>query len=240
MSPKSLKDILLTFVICTRFTTASCQQVDLGVSFNSGLFSFAGPSAASSSSINFNEDDKSAYTNNPYGSKNGFCYGVSGNLKAIAKTGFIFGLDLGYEALKSKIAIETISTSGTQLPATGETFIHYDFINLFPFIGYRLAAHKKIFFDITAGLDNAICLTATEKGKATASDNSQYTTELDRKTITTDIRPRIQFSANYKRAGIYVGYSLGLRNYLVDDVGGTNECYSRMIRFGISYRLKEN
>jgi hypothetical protein len=239
MLSQALRQALLTISASLFLGVAFSQQVDINLSLNSGLFSFAGASAASSSFINFDEDTHTAYTNHPFGSQNGFGYGLSANLKVASNSSFIYGLDLGYEIMKSRIAIDGISTSGAQIAATGETSIHYQFINLFPFLGYRLQSNKKIFFDITLGLDNAYCLKATEKGKATMSDGTVYATNVDRKTITTDIRPRIQLSANYERVGVYIGYSLGLRNYLVDYVGGTNECYSRIIRFGLSYRLKK-
>jgi hypothetical protein len=39
-------------------------------------------------------------------------------------------------------------------------------------------------------------------------------------------------------AGMSVGYSYGLRNYLRDYVGGKNGEFSRFIRFGLAYRIR--
>jgi hypothetical protein len=91
--------------------------------------------------------------------------------------------------------------------------------------------------DITAGLDVNYCLKATEKGNATTANGTEYRTSLDRKTISTDIRPRFQMSINYKKAGAYLGYSHGFANYKSGYVGGVNECYARLIRFGLTYQL---
>ena len=47
----------------------------------------------------------------------------------------------------------------------------------------------------------AFCLTAEENGNATAENGTTYSTSLDRKTTTTDIRPRLQISTGYKNYG---------------------------------------
>jgi len=84
----------------------------------------------------------------------------------------------------------------------------------------------------------AFCLTAEENGNATAENGTTYSTSLDRKTTTTDIRPRLQISTGYKNSGIYLGYSFGQSNYKAGYVGGTNEAYAEFLRFGFTYLLK--
>jgi len=240
-----MKKTVLTLSIVCILNSVFAQRMEYSLSFNSGLFSFAGRSSASSSFINGNHSStaSNAYTNNPYGSKNGLCYGMSANVKRVTKINIIYGIDLGYEMLRSQTTINgvydySVALSSTLNPASGKTNLNFSFINLQPFAGYRFAI-KPVYIDITAGVDVARCLTAREDGNAKTTTGLAYNTSMDRKTITTDIRPRVQLAAGYKRWGVYTGYSLGLKNYLKDRVsGGTNESFSRILRFGITYRLK--
>ena len=236
-----MQKTFLTLLTVLFLANAFGQKTEFRIAFNSGLFSFSGQSAEKYSQINFSNSTNSGYTNNPYGSMVGLCYGLSGNLKRVAKKNLVLGLDIGHETLRSKINISTISgytgTSTYEYTATGQTFLNYNFINLFPYIGQRFNI-RKVSFDIVGGFDIAYCLKATEKGKASATNGTKYTTLVDRKTISTEIRPRIQFSADYQKIGIYIGYSYGLANYMSGYDGRTNECYARLARFGLTYRIK--
>jgi len=243
LQPKQtlMQKTFLTLLTVLFLTNSFGQKTEFRIAFNSGLFSFSGQSAEKYSQINFSNSSNSGYTNNPYGSMAGLCYGLSGNLKRVTKKNLVLGLDMGYETLRSKIKISAISgntgTSTYEYSATGQTFLNYNFINLFPYIGHRFNV-RKVSFDIVGGFDIAYCLKAREKGNASVTNGTKYTTSVDRKTINTDIRPRIQISADYQKIGIYVGYSYGLANYMSGYVGGTNECYARLTRFGLTYRLK--
>jgi hypothetical protein len=247
-----MKKLFLTVTSLFFFIITYGQKTELSVSLNSGLFSFAGESSAPTSFINFNDQINSGYTNNPYGSKNGICYGLSGNIKRVSTQNFIFGLDLGYEMLRSKVSINKISgftgTSTYEYDASGQTFLNTDFINLNPFIGYRIPV-KQVNVDVTGGLDFGYNLRTHENGDATAINGTKYETSADRRTIKWDIRPRVQISASYKKLGVYIGYSFGLSNYVNDynegtdyyegtNHEGTNEAYSRIFRFGMTYQIK--
>ncbi|MDZ7934653.1 MAG: hypothetical protein U5M51_06775 [Emticicia sp.] len=236
-----MQKTFLTLLLALFLTNIFGQKTEFKLTLNSGLFSFNGQSSDKNSQINFSNLTNSGYTNNPYGSMRGICYGLSGNLKRVTKKNLDIGLDLGFETLRSKVNITSINdyigTSTYEYTASGQTFLNSNFINLFPYIGQRFNI-RKLSLDIVGGLEIAYCLTATEKGDATATNGTKYTTSVDRKTINTDIRPRIQFSADYKKTGIYIGYSYGLANYKSGYEGGTNECYARLIRFGLTYRLK--
>jgi hypothetical protein len=217
------------------------QQTELRVSINSGLFSFAGKSAVENSQINLYDQSNTGYTNDPYGSKNGFSYGVSLNLKRVAKSNFIYGIDFGYETLRSKVSIHSVNgfigTSTFEKNASGQTFLNINSLNLNPSAGYRFNINKFP-LDLVGGFDVSYILNVKENGDATDMDGIEYSTSLDRKTIKYDFRPRVQISTDYKKFGLYLGYSIGLSNYIDGYVGGVNEAYSRMIRFGITYRLK--
>lgn len=236
-----MRKFSIAIVCLFGFSVCHAQKTEVGISLNSGLFSFTGESAKSTAQINYGEQPKSAYTNNPYGSKNGLGLGLSGYIKRVSSNNFIVGLDGGYELLRSKIEITKISefveTGYIDHPATGKTYFNLSFINVRPFIGYRINANK-IKFDITAGTDIAFCLSAEENGEAVTSNGLSYTTSLERKTITTDLRPGVQIGAQYKDVGVYIGYSSGISNYLSGYIGGSNEAYSRLLRFGLTYQIR--
>lgn len=227
------KTILLA-LFCGCITTALAQKTELKVALNANLFSFSGKSAADNSFIVFTSQSAPAYTNNPYGSKNGFGYGFSATIQRVTKGNFIIGTGLGYERAGSKLVI----SSDSLMIYRGNTRLNYDFINLQPYIGYRINA-GKVNLDLTAGFEVAYCLKATEKGDASNSTGAKYTTTRDRKTIKTDVRPYGQLAATYKNAGVFLGYAYGLANYKSGYVGGVNEAYARLLRFGITYQLKQ-
>lgn len=236
-----MKKLLFTLGCCLLMLTNSFAQMELAVNFNSGLFSFGGKSAESSSFINISDVATiSNYTNNPYGTKNGLGYGVSVNAKQVFAKHFLLGLDVGYEAMNSRIDITNIASFGppgsSNLTATGVTKLTTQFLNLHPNFGFRLGKSKTT-FDLTAGVDVGIVLAAYESGKATLANGEKVTTDSDRKNIKTDLRPRLQLAANYEKFGIYAGYAHGLINYKQGYVGGSSEVTSRVIRFGLSYRI---
>ena len=237
VQPKTtiMKKILLTLIAVCALTLSYGQKTEFRISLNSGLFSFHGKSAEKISFINYNDKTQSGYTNNPYASENGLCFGLSGNIKRVTIKNFIFGIDLGYEVLRSKIQIDEIfgytGSSTYQIPAKGQTFFKYSCINLNPFWGYRLAT-KPINFDLTGGLDLGDCLRTKEDGTATAANGVSYIASGNRNIIKFEIRPRIQIAADYKKFGAYLGYSFGFLMH------STNGCHERLLRFGLTYQLK--
>src|SRR5690606_25964834 len=80
---------------------SNAQQSEIRASLNTGFYSYRGDGAESVSRIN-----GTTYTNNPYGSKGGLSYGLSLNARKVTKSNFIFGADLGYEMLRSKVKLE--------------------------------------------------------------------------------------------------------------------------------------
>lgn len=220
------------------------QQTEFGISLNSGLFSFRGPSAEKETFILVNEasEDNLTCTNNPYGSKNGLLYGFSINLQLLTKRKFILGIDLGYENLRSLILIKHIlirQDFGSFPPynASGKSILNHHFINVNPYFGYSVKL-KKYSMDFLAGTDLAYCLFAKERGSWVQEfDNEKQTITKNQSTIRFDFRPRIQSTIQYKKYGLYAAYSIGLVNYQSGYVGGINECYSRMFRFGLTYKL---
>jgi hypothetical protein len=220
--------------------SAFSQNTEVSIVLNSGLFSFTGESAEATTSINYSDQTGKGYTNNPYGSRSGLSYGLSANLKRVTKLNIIAGVDLGYEILRSRVSIAFIDgytgTSTYRLDATGSTYLNSRCINLNPFLGYRVAV-GKVNFDMTGGFDFAFLTSTEESGKATAN-NLSYNTSVDRQTIKRDVRPRIQLTASYNRLGVYIGRSYGMANYMEGYVGGTNQSFARITRFGVVYKLR--
>jgi hypothetical protein len=234
-----MRKVLLLLPGLLSISTLFAQKTEFGLSLNSGLFYFTGRSAASASAINSTANFPN-YTNDPYGSRVGWCDGLSAELKRITRQRLLLGLSLGYEALRSRLSITSINlfngVDAYSLTAQGHTILTSEFINLFPSFGYRFIP-GKLTVDLTGGLDLGYCFGAAENGKAEAGNGATYSTSRDRKTISADIRPRFQVSAGIHKMAAYVGYSYGLINYMAGYVGGSFGAYARILRFGLQYKI---
>jgi hypothetical protein len=226
------KLVAIGFIALNCFN-ASAQKNELGISVNSGLFSFSGASAQRTSFLVGISPDQ-GYTNNPYGTQGGFCYGGSANLKHLTHKRFILGLDLGYETLKSEIGISSFATQGGSTTTEGKTQLVNHFINAFPFVGKRFGG--TVALDLIGGLDFGYCLSSKDNGEI-YGNSSVEVKSVDRKYISFDVRPRIQLNLNYRKFNVYTGYSYGLTNYMQGSIGGTADASSRLVRFGIGYRI---
>ena len=101
---KTIKILLLILSITKGFS----QKTELKICLNSGLFSFSGESAEANSQFNLFSNSNSGYTNNPYGTKSGFSYGISLNLQRVNKVNLIIGINSGFQTNKSKITINSV------------------------------------------------------------------------------------------------------------------------------------
>lgn len=235
-----MKKVFFYLLFLAIFSNLYSQKNELRISLDSGLLSFSGKSAEKTTSIS-TFGTGTGYTNNPYGIKNGLSYGMSLNYKRITTGNFIFGAGLGYENVSSKKDITTvyqqlIPAGSTMVDSSGKTTLDMNTINVNPFFGYRFNA-EKLPIDLVGGFDIASILNSKECGDVTDVNGNHYTISGDRKTISTDIRTRIQISTDYKKFGIYLGYSFGLSNYMNGYVGGVNEVYSKIFRLGLTYQV---
>ena len=115
------------------------QQRQFSFQLNSGLFSFGGSSASETSFFNVGDGNTiSGYTNNPYGKNSSFSYGLGVQAQKITPKNFIYGLQLSYESLSSKLTIDNAYGEITWTVEDGETVLTNNFINLFPSVGQRL------------------------------------------------------------------------------------------------------
>jgi len=242
-----MKHLILIFITLLLLTNVFGQKTEFRASLNSGLFSYTGLSATGTTSIYCDKYTKSGFTENPHGVKSGLCYGFSFNFKRLSKMDHYWGLDLGYEILRSSVSInkvyEYIATSSNSFnvtntySATGQTFLNNSYINLDPFVGHRYK-FKQINFDLTAGVDMEYCLKSSEKGNATSTDGTKYTTTKNYGSVPIEIKPRINLQIGYKKIGLYCGYSIGIARSYHKDFLGYYKVPSNFIRFGATYLIK--
>ncbi|OIN58487.1 hypothetical protein [Arsenicibacter rosenii] len=230
------------------------QKTEMMLTLESGLFSFRGHSAESTSFLNVYNRGSSyeGYTNNAFGSKSGISQGGSFQIQRINKRKLFAGIGIGFENLLSKIDlldvyVSTPVTGGStvihtganpNLPVIGHTYLSNRFVTLNPYIGFRFPTEFGVAIDFQAGFDAGYLLSARENGRAELSNGTVYTTSTDRKYISLDIRPRLQATLHYRKIGLFAGYSHGLVNYKEGWIGGINEAYSKYLRFGAQYRLR--
>jgi hypothetical protein len=237
-----MKNTFCALFALVSFTNAFGQKTEFNLSLNSGLFSFSGRSAQNASVISWNDQTNSGTINNVFGSKPMLSYGLSGNVKRVSKRNFIFGADLGYETLKSKILINEVydftGTTSNAYNASGRNTLSLHYLNIFPYVGHRFNS-QKLSFDLIGGFELSHCLSFNKKGNATDVNGKKYGYSYTGSgKIETDKRVRIQFSVNYHKTGIYLGYSYGLENYLYSSLGGVAPgCFARLFRFGFTYRI---
>jgi len=251
-----MRKLLLTLSAFFLLTQLHAQKIEIAVQANSGLFHYSG-NASTASTFFLPGSAASQYrSNNPYGSENGFSYGAGMQAQFVGKSGFILGLQAGYDLFRSKEAINgvypynnsyapdfyTIATANAiPFSASGEAFIVNQDITLNPYIGYRLQA-KKIKIDLMPGVDISYNFSSYNKGNATASDGTAYKADYNLDKAPTDVRLRFGAAAWYNRWGITASYAHGLINYTsnLDYLGaaaGPNTVNSEVIRFGIIYRI---
>lgn len=229
--------LLLTFFLITE---VSAQNTEYSIHLNSGFFSFGGESATQRSIIIVSDVATiDNYTNNPYGKENTFSYGVAGQIQRITNRNLIYGLQGGYEVLKSDVEINGLAGEFLEPPEveSGHTTLTHEFMNLYPHVGRRFAA-QNVNIDFSLGPEFGIYLTSRENGEATTEDGLTVKTDTKRNDPGTDIRIRPELTVNYENLGISAGYSFGLHNYSENLTGANRERFSRFIRFGITYKIR--
>jgi hypothetical protein len=235
-----MRKLILLLLSLFIISTANGQHSEFSFHLNSGLFSFAGKSATAYSTIVVNDaGSEGHYTNNPYGSQKTFSYGLTAQFKRITKYKLIYGLEAGYELLRSRVNIDNVAGDFPNPPSStsGETIFKNGFVVIHPTIGGRLN-FSNLNIDLTIGPELGFNVVCREKGKATTNNNIILKTDRKRNHPGTDFRLRSSLIVYYQNWGISTGYSYGLRNYSNNIVGGNRERFSRFIRFGVTYRIK--
>jgi len=238
--------ILLSFFVLTNLFA---QKIEVSFGANSGLFHYSGNGTTSSSFINYSQPPFNSYPNYSFGNKNGFSYAADVQGQYIAKCGFIAGLQAGYDILRSKADITAISGESnsmapgffieTMTPVKGSSVVQNQFINLNPYVGYRLPL-KKINIDLLIGFDLAFGVNSFERSSSTAADGTVYKTYVNYGKGEFDPRNRFGIVAYYKKFGVTASYAHGFINHsanLMNDSPIVYTADSELIRFGVTYRI---
>jgi hypothetical protein len=241
-----MKKIILFLVPVFVVINCCAQHNEFGVQISTNAFAFKGNATKSPSFIN-TLNDGNAYTNNPFGNKTAFNFGVHATAKHITKKKFIYGGSLGYDRFTSKFNISqsiiycSIMPGGcviSQEDLKGFGKSTSNNITASAFAGYRLI-DKKITLDVTAGFEVSYILSLKEKATASNKLNSiNFNTNQDTKSINFDVRPFMQLTAKYKRFSVFESYAYGLPNYAKGKVANEIGAFSSLIRFGLGYTFK--
>lgn len=235
---KLIKIIFIVVILFASIQFSYAQKNEINFNAYRGLFSFYGNGSASNTWINYNPyTSPDWYTSNVYGRKSKFSYAFEIQGQHVTKRKNIIGSGLGFEALTSKVTIDTLTENGFlywKYPASGKTTLRNTFITLNPFVGHRYSYHKAT-FDVLAGCDLAFCLKSKEAGKASTNNKDFVMAENDKTKPFIDFRPRVQIKMKINKVGFLAGYSFGLTNYQAEN---NLKAWTRFLRLGLSYQLK--
>lgn len=247
-----MKKLLLVGFIACIFFNARAQKLEVTLHANSTLSHFTGSSAVKESAIQEGyAGPDSNHTVNPYGKKYAVGFDIGGQAQLVTKYGFIAGVGAGYELLRSRTSITTVYPAvyyTTIFPftnyavyygdnATGAVTLNSSFVNLSPYIGYRVKL-KTISFDLLPGAEFAITTSVKERGVAYVANRTyNYPTSYSRRKIPVDTRLKFGLIANYQNITINFAYAHGLSNYNHDITNPTPNIKSELFRLGIGCRI---
>jgi hypothetical protein len=164
-------------------------------------------------------------------------YGLAGQVQRIGKKAGIWGVQAGYEVLRSRVQVTNFFGRGSDVGVSvdGHTALANHFVNLHPYLGNRFS-FKAFNLDLSAGPEVGWLHRSHEKGEAEGSGISAQT-DLNRSHPDVDVRARVNLAASYKRTSLLVGYSYGLTSYRKNFDGGSNDLYLQVFRLGLAYRI---
>ncbi|WP_295672334.1 hypothetical protein [uncultured Mucilaginibacter sp.] len=247
-----MKKTFLTLFAFLVLTQLHAQNMEVSLLGNTGGFRYTGNYTTATSFINGGAaNSKAGYTNNPYGNKFGFSYGGGVQVQHVGRSGFIFGLQGGYQTLRSKVDVNGVYRSDLNqsvinftIPgptaATGQTYLQSQDINVNPYIGYRLKI-KKVKLDLMPGFDLGFNLNTHEYGKATDMGGNVYQTDMDRGKSPVDFRFSLRAAISYNKFSITAGFIQGLTNFsnhLLNDSPTAYYTHSQLISLGLAYRIR--
>ena len=245
-----MKKALLIALFVFAFIQLKAQSFEFSVQAGTGLSHFTGSSSASTSYMIGAPGGTDNYTNNPYGNRTAIAYSAGLQGQYVFKSRFIVGFQANYQLLQSKVKIDSVSRTDLYQtlapgpnyaydgmePATGQTTLKASYINLSPYIGYRVLA-GKFKLDILPGMDIGFGLGSHENGKATtafSSNNVTLDADKDLGAPKTDVGLSLGLAAYFNRFGVTAGYAYGLSNYLS---GGNTSLHTGLCRLSISYKI---
>jgi hypothetical protein len=230
-----MKNTLLTLIGLFFFTQIYGQRIEVSVFGNASFFSYVGNDRTSFALFSGGGPpyNFTFLTGNPYGSNLAVGYGAGIQTQYVAKSGFITGLQVAYENLRSD---EHIVSNDAQGPTIGQFYFRSTYLNLNPYLGYRISS-QNIKIDLMPGIDIALDGNAHLYGSAVSGGHT-YTYAQPYGSLKNDVRARLGITAWYKRIGVAASYSHGLTNFSANSAfteGSTT--YSQVIRLGLIYRI---
>jgi hypothetical protein len=233
------KGLLLVYMLALS-TLGFAQQKEYSLHLNTGWLRFGGESAAKTSALILGSGRSDInYTDNPYGKKAGLGYDGTVQVQKVSAKNLLFGLQAGYEILRSKVPLThayTLVSSATAPAVSGETVLRHRFINTYPFMGKRWVLSKTT-VDLTAGLNLGFNVKSHEKGAATDAGGQIYRSNKDLDKLGLDTRARVGITACYQKFGLTAGYAHGLKNYTPETEGANRQTFARLMRLGLVYRI---
>jgi len=227
--------------------TGLYAQFDVSIQANSGPFHYTGSSATATTVFWPSTGYNNAYVITPFGANNAFSYEIGAKVQYVAN-GFIVGLQSNFQSLRSSEAITQASpyngmiiffgiANPSNISATGTAYLRTEYIDVNPYIGYRIST-KKLKIDLMPGVDIGYITDSHSYGQVT-DVNGHYTfdNKMDFGTVHKDWRLKFEAVVWYKRFGINASQSVGLTNYTGDSPVNTQNAKSRLTLFGISYRI---
>jgi hypothetical protein len=221
------------------------QRTEYALHLTSGFAAYRGSGAAVDGSVLvvpdpldvfLVSDREEPYTENPYGTAWGVSYGLAAQVQRVAPKGGVWGVQTGYEVLRSRVRIHNVFDRhdfGTS--STGYTALFTHGINTHPFFGHRFAV-KSTQVDLTAGPEVSVLLRSHERGDAQTA-RTTYSTRLEHGHPGLDVRARVNATAYYQHLGLTLGYSHGFTDYRKTQAGVNGEAYLQAFRLGLLYRL---
>jgi len=223
----------------------AAQHTELMGRAGLGLFKFGGKSAQSTSGINYYNSSGEGYTNSPYGSRVGTGFALGGRVQRVGVRNRLLALDLGYEWLRSRTNITSLSSSSSPYSsftgiylAEGSTALQTKNLTAFLGLGHRFQC-SAVELDALIGPELAYVFGFREKGSGTYNGGTTWTTDQRHRAFNRgDARLRADVTAWYHRVGANASYSYGVLNYQSGLMGASPEVYSRTLRLGLAYRLR--
>lgn len=193
-----MKALSLLLLCLASAAFALGQKVEFAGQLNTGLTRYIGESAGKTTTISYSKhpEGSNSYTNSPYGNIWTPSYGASVQMQRVTRNNLLLGVQAGIESLRHRINIDGVyvteatwnSVVSEYKEASGKTILKNDFLNLHPFLGYRVSA-GAVAVDFSFGPEAGLVLKSSEKGEATAQNGSEYTTKGERfDSHTVDIR----------------------------------------------------
>lgn len=238
--------LFILFLFCLFNGTAIAQKLELSANVNAGLFNYTGSAAANPNPYYALGSD--TYTPiAAYSSKTTISYGANLQGQYVFKSGFMTGLQLGYDLLRSKTDLNgsypiidpgfyinnSIQASGFFV-STGNAVTTNQFINLSPYIGYRVINKQNASLDLIGGADIGFGI----KSKQDIIATEPYTFHAKGTTTNppTDYRLKAGFVIHVDKLNFNFSYAHGVSNYIKYD-NAPSKVYSQLIRLGVGYQI---